>query len=600
MEKSAATWTPWAQEWLQTSGREHAGRRVRARRDGARTRPSPCGSPPTRLPTLRRHWLRHGLLRRRGQPLGPAYVAGDRRQRRSWTEVAELVGSSSPTCCCSTRATSPTPKIRLDELARHRRRRPGDPRTTRWRGRCAGGAAWDMTRDAEMSDRLRRAMPSSPAARDRRVRRVPDPRVRRRAQASTLYTAPPPTRSARHPGSRAAHVARRRRGRRDHQLSFARPTPAPRTTTARLPTSRACSTARSLRPWRWTPRLRWTLLKALARTAAPTRTGYGSSRARQHDLRRSRQRVVRAMRPTAEAKAEAWEIAMVRDDILNETQRSVVQPSSSTDRDEVLAPLRQKYLMAADTMWGDKGAARLDCAGVHLPQAARGEELLDRVPMRGWSRPRRTRPLRYVREGRRPRSPARWRRRSAGRARLSTKSGTVRGVRRELGDSRRPGLFWLDAWLLGSGGPRGKADRLESQRSHQPRELSLSGEAHDTPRRRGVSCGLPGQIQASPGRPEPATTPADRPRPRRRVANPCRPAARGHPPRPATHLQQRSPARQGRVDVERLPGPTACSASIWIPRRRPPTRSPAANRGLHLGDDSSTSRSLRVRRTSPR
>ena len=77
-----------------------------------------------------------------------------------------------------------------------------------------------------------------------------------------------------------------------------------------------------------------------------------------------------ASRPTAEAKAEA-EIAMVRDDVANETQRSVVLAFQCFGQDEVLAPYVDSYLAAADTLWEDKGTQRASTALESCPQAAR-------------------------------------------------------------------------------------------------------------------------------------------------------------------------------------------------------------------------------------
>ena len=88
----------------------------------------------------------------------------------------------------------------------------------------------------------------------------------------------------------------------------------------------------------------------------------------------------RTLTPTAEAKAEAWELAMVRDDVPNETQRSIVLAFQAYGQDEVLAPYVEKYLAAADTMWEEKGTQRASTALEYIfPKQLASQELLDRV-----------------------------------------------------------------------------------------------------------------------------------------------------------------------------------------------------------------------------
>ena len=109
----------------------------------------------------------------------------------------------------------------------------------------------------------------------------------------------------------------------------------------------------------------------------------------------------RASRPTAEAKAEAWELAMVRDDVANETQRSVVLAFQRVGQDDVLAPYVEKYLDAAHTLWEDKGTQRASTALEFMfPKPLASQDLLDRVD--AWLESTEANPAaqRYVREGR--------------------------------------------------------------------------------------------------------------------------------------------------------------------------------------------------------
>ena len=71
---------------------------------------------------------------------------------------------------------------------------------------------------------------------------------------------------------------------------------------------------------------------------------------------------------------------MVRDDVPNETQRSVVLAFQCHGQEEVLAPYVEKYLAAADTLWEEKGTQRASTALEYIfPRPLASQELLDRV-----------------------------------------------------------------------------------------------------------------------------------------------------------------------------------------------------------------------------
>jgi aminopeptidase N len=92
---------------------------------------------------------------------------------------------------------------------------------------------------------------------------------------------------------------------------------------------------------------------------------------------------------------------MVRDDVANETQRSVVLAFQCFGQDEVLAPYVDSYLAAADTLWEDKGTQRASTALEFLfPKQLASQELLDRVDAWLETSPANPAAKRYVREGR--------------------------------------------------------------------------------------------------------------------------------------------------------------------------------------------------------
>ena len=148
--------------------------------------------------------------------------------------------------------------------------------------------------------------------------------------------------------------------------------------------------------------LRWTLLSALARAGRAEADRIAAELERDNTISgQEHAAAARAARPSAEAKAEAWEAAMVRDDIPNETQRSIVLAFQQHGQDEVLAPYVEQYLAAADTMWEEKGTQRASTALEYIfPRPLASQELLDRVDAWLESSPANPAAKRYVHEGR--------------------------------------------------------------------------------------------------------------------------------------------------------------------------------------------------------
>ena len=92
---------------------------------------------------------------------------------------------------------------------------------------------------------------------------------------------------------------------------------------------------------------------------------------------------------------------MVRDDIANETQRSIVLAFSAYGQNEVLEPYVEKYLTAADTMWEDKGTQRASTALEYIfPKHLASQALLDRLDQWLEESPANPAAKRYVRENR--------------------------------------------------------------------------------------------------------------------------------------------------------------------------------------------------------
>ena len=93
-------------------------------------------------------------------------------------------------------------------------------------------------------------------------------------------------------------------------------------------------------------------------------------------------------------------MAIVRDDVPNETQRSVVQAFMQHDQDDVSEPYVEKYFAAADTLWEEKGTQRASTALEFIfPRPLASRDLLDRAAAWLERSPAKPAAKRYVHEG---------------------------------------------------------------------------------------------------------------------------------------------------------------------------------------------------------
>ena len=142
----------WAKEWLQTVGRQHARPGVRARRRRRATRRSRVAQTAAAdYPTLRRHRIGIGLydVERTAAWSGAATLEID--VEGELTDVAELVGEQQPDLLLLNDGDLTYAKIRLDERSLATVVDGlGTLDDSLARALC-WGAAWDMTRDAEMT-----------------------------------------------------------------------------------------------------------------------------------------------------------------------------------------------------------------------------------------------------------------------------------------------------------------------------------------------------------------------------------------------------------------------------------------------------------------
>ncbi|HSS67941.1 MAG TPA: aminopeptidase N [Nocardioidaceae bacterium] len=369
----------WTKEWLQTSGVNTVRPVFEVDDEGLFTSFIIEQSAHPEFPTLRRHRLAVGLYD----------LDGDQLALRSSTEIdvsghetviTELTGERQPDLVLLNDNDLTYTKVRLDPhslatLVSHIDAFTASlPRALSW------GAAWDMTRDAEMraSDWVDLVLRGIGVETDLfAVRSL----LARAEAAIALYSAPENrdqvadrwedgllrlVRSA-EPGS-------------DKQLSFVRGlAQAARRDEALSLIEGLLDGSVLLDGLTVDTDLRWELLLGLSRRGRtdddavqdelerdPTISGQESAAA------------ARAAMPTAEAKAAAWDLAVESDEVPNETMRSIAIAFTQPEQRDVLRPYVQRYLDAAEDIWEKRGVHRASTVLAYMfPTVLADQETLD-------------------------------------------------------------------------------------------------------------------------------------------------------------------------------------------------------------------------------
>ena len=391
----------WAKEWLQTSGVNTLAPVFELDDQGAYASFSVAQSATEEHPTLRRHRLGIGLYD----------LVDDRLVRRRSVEVdvhdeatvvPELVGETQPDLLLLNDGDLTYAKIRLDErslatvVAGLSRLEDSLARALCWT------AAWDMTRDAEMRARdfVELVLGNIAAETDP----TGSSRIPAYAAQAVTHLADPAHRAQlrSHWEQGLRDLLTQAEAGSDQQLTFLRALAG----TAHSPEvldllESLLDGSGDLPGLTIDSDIRWTLVTALAREGrADAERIEQEVETDQTIAGRQRAAAAYAARPTAEAKAEAWEVAVVRDDVPNETQRSAVMAFMQPGQQEVLEPYVERYLAAAETLWEDKGTQRASTALEGLfPRPLASPALLERVTT--WLSETSANPAaqRYVREG---------------------------------------------------------------------------------------------------------------------------------------------------------------------------------------------------------
>ncbi|WP_299052020.1 aminopeptidase N [uncultured Nocardioides sp.] len=401
-ETSGRELQSWATEWLQTTGVNTLTPELEVDADGVITAAAVRQGAHPDHPTLRRHRIGVGLydltddgLRRR--------TSFETDVRDEVTEVAELVGQRRPDLLLLNEGDLTYAKIRLDERSLATAVAHVDTLDDSLTRALLWGATWDMTRDAEMraTDFVALALRGLATETDMTaVGRLP---VYVRTAVES-YSDP----AGRDELRRVAEVGLREllttaEAGSDRQLAFVRAFAAAARNDDALDLLTGLLDGTAEVPGLVVDtEVRWVLLTALARNGRVGEDRIAEESRRDNTISgQERAAMARTVRPTAEAKAEAWRDAVERDDVANETQRQVAIAFATPGQAELLEPYLEKYLTAAETIWEDKGVQRASTVlEAMFPMPLASEATVARLDE--WLETSSANPAakRYVREGR--------------------------------------------------------------------------------------------------------------------------------------------------------------------------------------------------------
>ena len=370
----------WAQEWLQTAGVNTLSPAFELDDEGSYTSFSIAQTAHPDWPTLRRHRLGIGLYDDvDGRLVRREYLEVD--VEGAATDVSDLVGKVQPALLLLNDEDHAYAKIRLDErslatvIADLSKVEDSLARALVW------GAAWDMTRDAEMAatDWVRLVLANIGSETDAwGVTRIPA----MAATAVNRYT---------DPAGRDAVKAEWEQGVRqlmldaepgsDQQLTFARTYFGAARSDAALDELVAILDGSFVVEGLAVDQdIRWGLITALSRAGRFGDAEIDAEIACDNTIEgKEKGAAARVAQPTAEAKAAGW-TAILDPATPNETSSRMVFSIFRADQDEVVAPYVEKFLDAADTVIDILGFHKASIVLEHgFPLAVGSPEVVTRL-----------------------------------------------------------------------------------------------------------------------------------------------------------------------------------------------------------------------------
>jgi aminopeptidase N len=346
----------WSKAWLETAGISTLRPEFTLDSDGAFTSFEIVQSAPTHVAasnTLRPHRLAVGLYDEQdGRLVRTARVELDVAGER--TSVPDLVGTRRPALLLVNDDDLTYCKQRLDDDSLHTLRTGGiakldSPlaRTLCW------SAAWDMTRDGELATRDYVALVTAGAAHEGDIG-VMQSLIRQALRALEIYADPSSTAEGYAAVAAAARSALESvPPGSDHQLAWVH------ALLGATRTPEEIDFVRGLLDGRTTPEglavddeLRWAIVQTLSALGAVGRDEIDAELARDPSAAGQRHAATaRALQPTAEAKAEAWRLAVEDDDLPNAVQAAVIAGFTHPTQGELVKPYVERYFADIPEVW---------------------------------------------------------------------------------------------------------------------------------------------------------------------------------------------------------------------------------------------------------
>jgi aminopeptidase N len=405
----------WAKAWLQTSGVNTLAAEFDLDADGSYASFAVRQSAGEDFPTLRPHRIGIGLYDMvEGRLVRRGVVETD--VEGPLTEVPALVGERQPDLLLLNEGDLTYAKIRLDERSQATVLESIHTLDDSLARALCWSAAWDMTRDAEMtaSDFIALVLRGLPAETDdMAIKQLPS----YVQLAIEQFAHPDKRKQLRDTWEKAFwEILRAADPGSDRQLIFLQKFAG--TTGKRIPPTPYSGAGRSdealdflaglldgstsLPDREIDADLRWVILIALASRGRVDRARIDEELARDNTISgQEKAAAAIAVLPDAAAKAESWETGAVRKGVPNETQRNVAYVFDTAGQDELLAPYLDKYLEVAETIWEERGVQIASTALEYMfPRGLINQQTLDRVD--SWLESSKANPAakRYVREGR--------------------------------------------------------------------------------------------------------------------------------------------------------------------------------------------------------
>ena len=354
-EASGRDLSTWSKEWLQTAGVNTLRSQFEVDADGNFTSFEIVQEAPEEHPTLRSHRLRVGLYDRTSEGvLRHEQVELDVSGAR--TEVSALVGKKQPDFILINDDDLAYAKIRLDErslrtLVEH----VGEFRESLPRALC-WTSAWDMTRDAEMRAADYLALVLAGVAQETEIGTVQS--LLRLARQSIDPFGNPAERDARTTqlADRCRELLEGASGSSDMQLAFARAFAVNAITDDHLDYLAGLLSGDTVVPGLAVDTdLRWALLHRLVVMGRAGESEIDAEFDRDHTAAGKRHAMsLRASRPLAEAKEEAWELAVNDESLPNAEQAAVIAGFQQPEHRALLEPFEQRYFDCVQQAWDNR------------------------------------------------------------------------------------------------------------------------------------------------------------------------------------------------------------------------------------------------------